>query len=71
MVKQKIIYKYNNPKFNPLKVIEKRNLKGWEIGSFTILCKNPDKKLRNILCEGKNIKGIVFGQKQKKLKSLL
>jgi len=60
---RKTIYKHENKNFKPLKPIEKKDLKGWEIGNLTILCKNPSKKLRNMICAEKNLKKLMFGKK--------
>ena len=63
---QKIIYKMDNGKYNPLKDIKVSKLDGWEIGNFQILFKEKSNRLRNIVCDELGIKHLVFGQNHKK-----
>jgi hypothetical protein len=67
-LERKTIFREDNSNYKPLKMITKKDLKGWEIGSLTILCKNPNNKLRNLVCDELNIKSVVFSRKKIKKK---
>lgn len=68
MSNKRLIFR-ENWKFNPLKKVERRDLKGWDIGNMTILFHGEEKKnFRNIVCECLEIKHLVFGDGKKKKK---
>lgn len=67
--KKKFVFVEKDAKYNPLKDFKTTKLEGWDIGPIRISMSKKDNKIRNIVCEGLEIKHLVFGKNPKKKKS--
>lgn len=56
-------------KNNPIEYTYRDNKVAMRIGNLTIVTKEKDKKLRNLLCSEFNIKSCVFGRRGERKKS--